>query len=314
MANSEAIAGVHSFLLYKKETAFNTAVVADTHFGIVKSFTPKSSNTNTYSRGFKGTTTGGRAVAKILPGKAEFTSSVEFDVVNWAFLEFVLGTVAGSDPYTYTMAALPSSFTLVRSIDNPGGSATDRDEIWSGSVINSATIKVAVGEPVSVSLEIMSAGHMFDTTIHSAVALPSVDVYSFAGADIELPNATALDNIIDSMEITITNNFKAIGGLGDRRAKNMLPEGLDYKIKFSVKYLDNTLLEYLLGAAEPGATTTPTENATIECNFVNGDKSAKLLFTTFTFDDISGKENVTEAIGEDLSGTAVSLTVTEDNT
>ena len=314
MANSEAISGVHSYLLYKAETVFNTAVVADTHFGLVKNFTPKTNNSNTYLRGMRGTTTGGRDVAGVVGGKVENTASIEMDVLNWYFLEHVLGTAAGSDPYTYTGADLPKSITLVRSIDNPGTTATDRDEVWSGTVINSVTIKASVGEPVNCSLDVMSAGHMFDTTIHSAVALPTVDVYSFAGASIELPDGTALTNIIDSLELTITNNYEMLPGLGSRQASNALPKARDYAIKISFKYLDNDMLTKLLGAASPGATTEATENASLTLNFVNGDKSAVFSFTKFVLDDLSGKESVNEVIGEDISGTAWSLSVVEDNT
>ena len=314
MANSEAISGVHSYLLYKEETIFNTAVVADTHFGLVKSFAPKTTNNNTYTRGMRGTTTGGRNVAGYIGGKVENTNTIEMDVINWYFLEYVLGAVAGSDPYTYTEADLPKSITLIRPIDNPGSSATDRDEVWSGSVINSVTIKATVGEPVSCSVDVLSAGHMFDTTVTSAQTLPTVDVYSFAGASIELPDSTTMDNIIDSVEITITNNQEMLYGLGSRQASNSLPKSRDYQIKFSVKYLDNDLLTKLLGAADPGATTEATENASITMNFVNGDKSAVFSFTKFVLDDLSGKEEVNEVIAEDITGTAWSLSVVEDNT
>ena len=314
MANSEAIAGVHSYLLYGQESTYNTAVTATTHFGLVRTFTPKTNNNNKYQRGFKGTTTGGRNAAGKVSGIVDNALTVEMDVINWFFLEYILGAAAGSDPYTYTESDLPPSITIARAIDNPGAAATDRDEIWSGTVIDSVTIKASVGEAVTANFEMKTAGHYFDTTIHSAVALPTVDLYTFAGASIELPSGTSLDNIIESVELTISNNYKMQPGLGSRFNRNALPAERDYKIKISLKYLDNTILQALLGAAVPTGTTEPTEYASLVLNFERGTKSAVFTFATFYFDDLTGKENVNEIIGEDIPGTAFSLSVVEDNT
>jgi len=314
MANTEGVAGVDSYLLYGEESTFGTAVTANTHFGLVRSFTPRTTNNNHYSRGFAGDSSG-RNVQKIVAGKAEHTLGVEFEVLNWFFFEYVVGARAGTDPYTYTESDSPPSITVVRSIVNPGASSTDRDEIWAGCVVNSATIKCSVGEPVVVTLDIMGAKHSFDTSVTSSVALPTDEVYNFSGGSIELPNGSVLGNIIDSVEITITNNYEMLWGLGSRIAQNARPKSRDYKIRFSVKYLDNDLLTAVLGAAVPGDTTVPTEYASIELNFVQGNRSAAILFDTFVFDDLGGKENQNEILGEDLSGTAEALTsLTEDNT
>ena len=312
MAQSEGVSGVDSYLLYGEESTYNTAVTADTHFGLIKSFSPRTTNSNNYTRGFVGTTTGGRNVAKVVPGRVENDVSFEMDVTHWDWLEFVLGSVSGVGPYVYAEDDNPSSLTLSRSIVNPGGSATDRDEQWTGAVIDSVTIKATVGEPVSVSVTLKSSGHLFDTTVQSAVALPSVDVFNFSGASIELPNASALTNIIDSVEITISNNYEILYGLGDRRGQNAKARARDYKIKFTVKYLDNDLLQAMLGAASPTATTNPTEYATMEVNFALGGKSCAFLFSTVTFDNLAGKEDVNEIIGEDIEATAVSCAITDD--
>jgi len=313
-ANSEAVSGVDSYVLYKVETTYNTAVTADAQLGLVTNFTPTTSNNNSFRRGFTGGGQSGRDVIKVLGGKTEHGLSIDFDVINWLFMEYVLGGQSGSDPYTYSGSDATSSMTIVRAIDNPGTSATDRDEIWTGCVIDSVTIKASVGEPVSVSATIKAGGHTFDTTIHSKVTLGTPSIYNFSGGDIELPNATSISNIIDSVEITITNNYELLYGLGDRRPQAARPKTRDYKIKFSLKYLDNTYLQAILGLAEPIATTVPTEYATIELNFVDGDRSAAFLFSKFTFDELSGKESLNELIGEDFSGTAHTLVVTEDNT
>jgi len=312
MANSEGVSGVDSFVLYGEETAYNTEqATVETHLGLIKSFTPKITNNNAYTRGFVGTTSGGRNVAKVIPGTVDHDISVDMEVINWAFLEYVLGSVAGSDPYTYSEDNTPPSLTIHRCIDNPGTASTDQDSIWTGCVIESCTIKASVGEPVTVSLTMKGAHRELDTTILSKQALGTIPGFSFAGGSIELPNASAMSNIIDSVELTITNDFDMRKGLGSRETQNALARARDYKIKFTVAYLDNDLLTAVQGAAIPTGTTNPTEYVTIELNFAQGVYTAAFLFTTFVFDEMSGKENVNEIIGEDLSGTAFSLAVTE---
>ncbi len=258
-----------------------------------------------------GTTTGGRNVAKAVPGLSDHSIDVEMDVLNWLFLEYVLGAIAGTTTKTYTETDAPPSMTLHRCIDNPGAAATDQDAIWIGTVIDSVTIKCSVGEPVSVTLNMKAGSKKFDTTILSKQALPTVDVYHFAGASIELPNATPLTNIIDTLEITISNNFDMKGGLGSFNPQNAKARTRDYKIKFTVSYLDNALVQAVQGLAAPTDTTEPTEYATITCKFDLAGDLTTFAFTKFVFDEHADNEDVNEIIGEDLTGTAFELTVTE---
>jgi hypothetical protein len=311
---SEGIAGVDSYLLYGEESTLGTAGTPNKHFGLVRSFNAEANNNTSYRRGFKGSASGGRDVAKPVYGAVSHSLSVDLDVINWAFLEYVLGAVSGSDPYTYTGSNTPASLTVAREIVNPGAASDDQDRQWLGCLIDSATIRCTVGEPVTVSLSMIGANSTIDTTVVSNVALPSGDLYTFAGASIELPNGTSLPNIIDSVEITITNNAVLVPGLGSRLGKAGRHRARDYKLRFTVKYLDNDLITAVLGAVTPDDTTEPTEFATIEFTFEQGSRSAEFLFSNFVFDSHAGSEEANEWLTEDLSGTAYSLTVTEDNT
>ena len=312
MAQSEGVAGVDSFVLIGQESTFDTEqTTVATHLGLITDFQTSFSNSKTDNFGFKGTTTGGRNVAKVTTGLRAIGNTISMNVINWEFLEYVLGSKSGSGTITYSESNLPPSFTMHRCIDNPGAASTDQDAIWTGSVVDSVTIRCSVGNPVEVSLNTKSAYRKNDTTILSEVALPSVDLFTFAGADVELPNGSSLPNIIDSVEITIANNFNIHGGLGSVHGKKALAEERNYTIKFSVKYLNNDLIEALMGGATPGDDAAPTEYATIECNFVKGGDSLALLFNTFVFDDGQGREQVNKPIDEELTGTASSCTATE---
>jgi len=305
--NSEAIGGVHSYLLYGKETTFGTAVATNLHLGLLTSFRSSIANNLEEHRGFRGTTTGGREIVKYTSGKLDLKFNVDMKVTNWKFLEFVMGTVAGSsNPYTYTLAAIPPSLTVASNIDNPGPTTpADLEETFSGSVVNSCSIKSSVGQPVTSSLEFLSALCVVDTTLSAAVALPDEGVYNFTGGSIELPSGTALTNV------TISNNFELLYGVGSRLARKGLPKQVDYKIKITLKYLDNALVTAALGATTPVAAGGPTEYATLKLTFADASRNAVFTFSKVPMTDFARAIEINTPIGEDISLTAATLSVAE---
>jgi hypothetical protein len=311
MANAEAVSGVHSYLLYGKESTYNTAVAVTTHLGLVSSFRHNINNNMQEQRAFVGTTTGGRDIVKFTYGKLELGGSVEFKVINWTFMEYVLGSVSGGGPYTYVGAAIPPSMTMAHNIDNPGSAATDREETFSGVVVNSASIRTSVGEPVTASLDWNAGLVVIDTTASSAVALPTSDIYNFSGGSIQLPSGSTLSNIIDSVEVSIANNWDMLYGLGTRLVKAARPKERSYKIKISLKYLDNTLITAALGATTPTATGGPTENATLILTFASATRSMVMTFSGVPMSDFAEIAELNSVIGEDISITAKTLSAVE---
>lgn len=312
MANMEAVAGVDSYVLIGKQTAFGSEQsTCATHLGLIRSFRPRTSNTNQYLRGFKGTTTGGRNVAKIIPSIVEHTVDIEMDVINGSFFEYVMGSASGSGTVTYAEADQPPYFTMHRCIVNPGSASTNRDEIWLDCVIDSVSLKCATNGAVTASLSIRASQRKYDTTVVSTAALPSVDLFNFVNSTISV-NGSSVSNIIDSCETSISNNHKMAGGLGSRFYRSIRAAERDYKSKFTVKYLDNVLILAALGSATPTGTTQPTSNTNITVVFGNNSsKTITLTLTTYVFDDIANTEDINALVGEDLTGTAVSGSVVE---
>jgi hypothetical protein len=310
MAQLEAVSGQDSYVLVGAQTAFgteNTATVT-THLGLIKSFKPRTSNSNQYTRGFKGTTTGGRNVAKIVPTMVDHTVDIEMEVIRWDFLQFLIGTASGSGTVTYIESEQPAYFTMHRCIVNPGGSSTNRDEIWVDCVIDSCTVRCAVNGTVSASLTIKASQRKYDATVVTAQALPSIEVFNFVNSSLQIASS-AVTNVIDSLEVTINNNYKIHPGLGSRFAKVMRAGERDYKVKFTVKYLDDGMILKMLGNATPTGTTQPTENTNIIAVFGNNaSKTATFTVTTVTFDDLSNTEDINALIQEDISCTAKALT------
>lgn len=314
MPNSEAVSGVHSYLLYGKETTYASAVSRNLHLGLVTSVKPTINSQMQPNRGLSGTTTGGREVFSFTPGTLDVGLTVDWKVTRWHFLEYAMGTATGSAPIVYTRANLPPSMTLATNIDNPGSSSTDQEVTYAGCVWDSVSIKATVGEPVTASASIKASTPVIDTTLSSAVALPSENVFNFSGVTIQLPNGSDLANIVESVEINIKNNYSMLYGVGSRLARNALPSDLDYEIKFSLKYLDNALFTAALGATTPTATGSPTEYATLEITFDDaaGGRSAVFLFSGVPLSEFAQMHDLNKAIGEDLTFTAKSLTVTFD--
>ena len=316
MANSELISGVGSFLLYGAETTFGTAAgTIDQQFGLVSSFTPNLNNNIIKARGFVGSTSGGRDVAQFVGGKFEQGFSVELTPLNWDWLQYVLGSRSGAgtvaSPYVHTGANSLTSLTVSHNLDNV---TTDREELYLGSMINSVTIKAAVGEPVTATIEFVGADLDKDSTIQSNVAITDVIPYTFAGGSIEIPNASAIPNVIDSVEITITNNVNIVYGIGSRVGQSKVEGARDYSVKFTVNYIDDTLIDLFLGSGT--GPTNPTESATFAVRFDNSDgvRYVDFIFAESVMESMSETANINEILKEDHTATAKTLTVNEVQT
>lgn len=315
MANSELVSGVSTYLLYGAEATFGTAVTVDKQFGLVSSFSPSMNNNVIKSRGFTGSTSGGRDIAQLVGGRFEASFSLEFTPLNFDWLQYVIGSRSGAgtgaSPYVYTGSNTLTSLSVSHNFNN---ATTDREEKYLGCMVNSCTIKASVGEPVTCTLDFVAADIDKDSTLPSNIALTDVLPYTFAGGSIEIPNASAVPNIIDSVEITITNNTNIIYGLGSRVGQSKAEGARDYAIKFTVKYVDETLINLFLGnAAGP---VQPTESATLAVRFDNADgtRYVDFVFAESMMEQMSETANVNEIASEDHTAVAKSLTVNERQT
>jgi len=267
------------------------------------------------SRGFAGSTSGGRDIAQLVGGKFESGFSVEVTPLFWDWLQYAVGTRTGAgtvvSPYIYTGSDTLTSLTVSNCLNNV---TTDREELYLGSMINSVTIKAAVGEAVTATIEFVNADLDKDSTLPAKVALTDVLPYTFVGGSIELPDASAIPNIIDSIEMTITNNVSIIYGMGSRVGQSKVEGSRDYSIKFTVNYIDETLIDFFLGSAT--GPTNPTENATLAVKFDSVDtvREIDFVFSEVVLEQMSETLNQNEIVKEDHTAVAKSLVVTEVQT
>lgn len=312
MANTEKVGGVADYVIYGEESTFGTkASTITSTFGLVQSFTPNSSRNITEHRGFAGSSTSGRNPQKFTAGKFEQTLSIETRPITWAFMKYVMGSVAGSgtvaSPFTYSQADSLTAITIGRNINND---TTDRNGIYLGCKINSITIRSSVGEPVNVTFDVIAADYDKSSTLDTAQNVPSGDPYTFKHASIEMPDGSGISHIIDSVEITITNNIEIQYGLGSYVGQNSLARAVEYRVNFTLKYLDETFIDDYLGSAT--GVDNPTENASLTVVFSqSATRNIEFRFTNLVFPEFSDPSTLNEVITEDISAYAKSLSVVE---
>jgi len=304
MTNNPITAGVSSYVLWKEETTFKTGVTPDSHFGLDTNFTASLSNNLNARRGFVGSATSGRDVQKFVAGRVDYNLTIDFDLNDPAFLENLLGDKTTS---TYSGADIPKSITIAHCLDNV---TTDRDEIYTGVVIDSATIRGTINEPIIVILSCVAATMDYDETVTANASVNANSPFTFTEAIFELPNASVIANVVESFELSVNNNYTMLYGTS-REAVNYVPGARDYSLRISTKYVDDSFINKALGGTSI-ATDEPTQNATVEITLTRPDDDT--LIITGTIAPISTYNlaaQLNNPIGEDIELLLQNVTIVE---
>lgn len=306
----EIRAGVETHVLWGKETTYATeATTIDKHFGHMQSLLQNIRRNLLEWRSFKGSSGGGRSPAAILPGRFDFTLTADFKPTNFDFLELCLGSVTGTgtggDPFIYTPSASQPSFTIADNYDT----TVDSSRKMLGCKINTWTIRALIGEPASVTLDILGGDMTKGTVLETNVALSSVDPFNFTQGDIEMPDASPISNIIDSFELVSLNNVELLHGVGNKTAQNALGKMRDFKVNLALKYYDDTWGDLFLGSST--AVTAPSNIASVTLVLDNGTQSLKLKLTDLKIVNLDPGATVAEVVTEGMVLSAKSMTAEE---
>lgn len=232
-----------------------------------------------------------------------------FNTYTFDFLEYVLGSATTvTDTTTFETIDKPSSFTMTHNIEND---TTDRQETYSGNVINSFTLKAAVGEPLSVNLAGIASLITYDASLYANISNSSDDIWTFQHGALDIDGS--ISNIIDSVELAINNNWESKYGLGSRLIKTAIPKARDISLKFTVKYLDDTLYAMLLGATTPTDGGGPTAVSSAVLTFTNGTKSLTITISNGILEEFTETANLNDLIGEDFTLIGKSVGIVWDN-
>lgn len=299
MVQYEIRGGVDSFALYKEESAFATdpgTWTADAkHFGIETSIKPTPRRNLVKVRGMSGTlpttqtVSTSRDAQQIFAGKYEVGLSIEFQPQTFDFMEFVFGSKSGSDPYYYPQLSAVTeadkkkyvqakSFSLAMRKDYGGSSdATDKVWIYSGCIINTMTLRAAMGEAVTVSLDAIGADTTASVTSidtnYPYTALSSADVYNFSHASVSY-SGTPIPNIIEAFDLTIGNNAEILYGLGSYTGKAGVWKARDVSLTIDLTDEGTQFMDDLMGAA-----TSVSDPVKIETITLTLEKSASVDMT-----------------------------------
>lgn len=286
MVQYETRGGIDSFALYKPETIYGTDPGTWTsgalHFGIETSIRISPKRNLRKVRGMSGTLPStndegtSRDALQIFAGKYEIGLTIEFEAQTFAFLEMVFGSVDGTDPYNYPRAATSTeadkkeyiqsrSFSVMARYDY-GASDENQDKVWihSGVTVNSMTMRAALDEAVSISLDCLGSNTTGSVTTVSTsypyTALSALDVYNFSQATVSYAG-TPIPNIIDGFEFTVGNTAEILYGLGSFLGRAVIWKGRDIGLTIDLTNESTTFMDDFLGAAT--STTAPTTISSI---------------------------------------------------
>lgn len=203
----------------------------------------------------------------------------------------------GAYTHTYTEEDVQPTITIKRTM-NFG--STQGTETMVGGVINNGTIRAAVNEPVTFSLEIPYRYEVDpDESTTPEIVIDTNEVFIFSGATIETPSGTTLSGI-DNFEINFNNTVDLEFGAGTRYAEAVTSKNREYNIRYTASIKDYSNLKRFLAGSEV---------ATLEMSFENsvGD-TLVLSFEEFHVNEDNLPTNPTEVVKEDCTGWAHKLT------
>lgn len=288
---NEVRGGVDSFALYKEEVTHGTDPGTWTanalHFGIESSIKPNAKRNLKKLRGMSGTLptsndeVTSRDAIHFIPGKFEVSASIEFSPQDFRFMALVMGSESGTDPYYYPQLSASTeaekkkylaskSFSLMTRYDFDGtGDTQDKVWIYTGNTVNSCSIKAALGEEVTVSLDVIGGGMKGDVTTvetnYPYTALSSAIPYDFTHASVDYAGS-ALANIIEGFDMTLANGAKLLYGLGSETSKAAVWEARDVTVTLDLTAESTEFMDDFMG----GATTlaAPTIITSVTLNLV----------------------------------------------
>lgn len=301
MAQSERIGGIDTYILYGEESTYGTPVTPNLKFGgLIQSADFDIDRQYREHAGMVGTGTAeGRATSQFTTGTLQVRSTAEFLPQRWDWLQYLLlGTRTGAgtsgNPYIYTLGSSIRSLTLTEQITNVD---TDSLRTYPGTVIDSATIRLTSGEPVSVNVDMIGGKLTKSTILNAIIANLSDEIYNFSGATIEMPDGSSIGNIIEDGQISISNGMKLKYGM-NIEAQSARPGRLQLGINFRLNYLDDDQMDQLMGSTTAISSQTPV-TLSLKFSRNNGSQYVDFVFTNVVITKIRDTHALNEYVIEE---------------
>jgi len=315
------IAGWGTTVKYDYETSFGSGGTPANAFGHGTKITLKRNNNQERIYGI-----GSRNTQQTVTKKFEGTMTIDFVLGNTYFLKAVLGAqgaAGGAGPYThaYTEANTPPSITVSMSSDL---GSNDMVTTYSGVVVTSCKISMAVNETVKVSLDCL---YQTETTAASGSFADVLDTISepmtFAMGTVTYAGQSmgnTYSGQVQNCELTINNNAEMLYGLGSRLTQQAPHKNREYNFRMTYALVSiansEDVFENMLGD-----TSTPfipnTGNITgvdLVLTITNGGATTALRSLVWTFTSAKTFINTSsmvfdanEVLKDDIDGWAESI-------
>ena len=280
------ITGSASYIQWDFETTYGTfATGTFKAFGLGPSITPSRTMNMVRVYGL-GDVDAKDTVAGVFEGRL----TVEFILASTYFMKAVMGKVEDADDPTYghshTYADNTGFTTTSISIENGINLDTDSLFKYLGCVVDRCTIRGTIGEPVTVTLELVYAEETKATTgLDATPATEAEAPMVFSEGSVQLPSGTTLARV-QSFELEIVRNAKLIAGLGDRCPSASVWGIREWNFTMDISYENASLVEDMYGQATgPLTATNPAGEASLVLAFSNGAATTarrSLIFTMAT--------------------------------
>lgn len=338
MAAQQYVSGWATAIKYDVETSFGTGGTPTYPFGYGCKITAKKNNNLERVYGL-----GSRNSAYTIAKKFEGSMTIEFILGHAYWLKAVLGTqgaAGGGGPYTHAFTEANAPPSMIISMGTDLGT-TDMVTTYTGVVVNTAKIAMAVNEPVRVTLDCLYSTE--STAFTGTFTQPLMDdnydgtgniwdAMTFAMGSVTYAAQTmgiTYSGVVQNCELTINNNLENIYGVGFRTSVERINKNREYNFRmtYALASVANSadVFENVLGD-----TSTPIIPATgnitgvaLVLTLTNGGATTALRSLVWTFTDAKTFLNtssmifdVNELLKDDVEGFAESISsvVATDNT
>lgn len=306
--------GYNTNIRYAQETAFATGGTIGTAIGgKVTNFSPSLNNTLTRTQGLGE----GRNATVDLYGPFEATGTIEWEVADFAFLQFLIGDISGAgttaSPYVlseaenidYTAGGMYTFKMEATSEDN----TTDDSDVYTGCHLTEGSLNWAEGETLKATANFVAKTVTSSTTGTASYTADTQNPWHFWQCTLKYGDTPSAVAKVTSFSVTVNNNSQIYRALGSRLIEQPEFGVRTYDFTITVKMTDTiatTLRDDFYGQAntpiDDPSTATPVLSKEIQIAMTegssSGDRNATLYLDEVNLNDMSKPVSIGEGIVE----------------
>jgi hypothetical protein len=266
MATGPVSRGIHTTVLFGKETTWGAAVVPAKDIGLIQSFGNATEQAGTELHGL-----GQARSAARVTGEVDVKGSIEMYYQHARPLEFMLfgGTTTSVDSstdstHTLVWAENLPSYTIYEHYEE---GTTDVCNAWKGVIFQNCTINVAVKDRVKIRGDFIGQDIDPSGTTATAATVSTIKPLEAHNASFSYNSATI--PYVQSWELSVNRNSAVGFGLGSKKAAMGGSNIVNCEWRATVGFYSTAHLTRVLGGAT-GIGTTYDDGVTIILGADNG--------------------------------------------